>query len=386
MNYRLLLLSLGTFAIGTEGFMIAGILPALSKEFAVSLSTAGLLVTVFSLTYAIGSPVLATLTGQVEKRKLLSLTLLLFAIANAICGFASQYWLLLLGRIIAAVAAALFVPSATTTAASLVPPENRGRALAVVIGGQTVALAMGVPLGTWIALTFHWRMTFWIVGVISLLAAILIRLLFPVISSSVQITLGERFSYVKRPAILSALLTTVFWGVGAFTVYTYLSEVFNRLGATERMISLVLFTWGVASLIGSSIGGIAADRFGSARTIFITLSVLLLALTSLSVLTSIPQSKSALGIGFAAMAIWGISAWAFNPAQQHRVIGLSGKASGIVVSLNASAIYLGSALGSAVGGLVIAYSSVSNLGYIGGACELLAILFTWLSRRNSRID
>jgi predicted MFS family arabinose efflux permease len=383
-NDRLFVLALGTFAIGTEGFMIAGVLPALAQDFRVSLSAAGQLVTAFSLAYAIGSPVLAALTGQTEKRKLLSLSLLLFALANFACALAPRYGMLMLGRVIAAVGAGLFVPSASTTAAGLAAPQHRGKALAVVIGGQTVALALGVPLGTWIAYAFHWRTTFWLVGALALLAAVLIRLRLPVISPMAPIPLKERLSYVKRPVMLTALLTTVFWGIGAFTVYTYIADVFDRLGAAERMISLVLLIWGIASLIGSTLGGYAADRFGSARAIPVMLSTLLVALTAFSVLTSVPPSQLALGIGFAAMVVWGISAWSFNPAQQHRLIGLSGNASGIVVSLNASAIYLGSALGAALGGLVAAYGGVAGLGVIGGVCELLAVLWFAVSRGMER--
>ncbi len=380
MNYRLLLLSLGTFAIGTEGFMIAGVLPTLAREFQVSLSAAGQLVTIFSLAYAIGSPVLATMTGRLEKRRLLVSALILFAVANVICGFANHYGILMFGRIIAAVAAGLFVPAASVTAAALVPPEKRGRALALVIGGQTVALALGVPLGTWIALTFQWRMTFWIVGLLAFIAAVLIRILFPSIPSSALVTLKERLSFVKRPVIFSSLLITVLWGIGAFTVYTYISDVFGRLGAVQTTISFVLLIWGLASFAGSSLGGWAADRFGSARIIVLTLSGLTVALTSLSVLT-LSNITWALGLGMAAMALWGISAWAFNPAQQHRLIGFSGKASGIVISLNASAIYLGSSIGAFAGGLALNYGSVTWLGFIGGGCELAALLLFGLNRR-----
>lgn len=381
MIYRLLLLSLGTFAIGTEGFMIAGVLPTLAREFQVSLSAAGQLVTIFSIAYAIGSPVLATMTGRLEKRQLLLWAMMLFAFANVVCGFANNYGILVFGRIIAAIAAGLFVPAASITAAALVPPEKRGRALSLVIGGQTVALALGVPLGTWIALTFQWRMTFWIVGLLAFIAALLIRMLFPSIPNTTLVTLKERLSFVRRPVIFSALLITVLWGIGAFTVYTYISDVFGRLGAVQTTISFVLLIWGLASFVGSSLGGWAADRFGSARIIVLTLSGLTIALTSLSVFTSLPKITWVLGLGMVAMALWGISAWAFNPAQQYRLIGFSGKASSIVISLNASAIYLGSSIGAFAGGLVLKYGSITWLGFIGGGCELAALLMFVINQR-----
>jgi predicted MFS family arabinose efflux permease len=372
LNDRLFILALGTFAIGTEGFMIAGVLPMLAQDLHVSLPAAGQLVTAFSLAYAFGSPLLAMAAGRMSRRTLFLGSLLLFALANALCGMASHYGLLLSGRVLAAFGAALFVPAASAAAAGLVAPEHRGKALAVVIGGQTVALAAGVPLGTWIAHAFHWRTTFWMVGVLALIAAVLVRWRFPVMDAVAPVRLRDRIAPLARPVIWTTLLTTVCWGTGAFAVYTYIADVFGRLGATPGMISLVLLIWGVSSLIGSTLGGIAADRFGAVRTIPLTLAALLAALTSLSILAGRPPQQAP-AIGIAAMVVWGVSAWAFNPAQQHRLIGLSGKAAGLVLSLNPSAIYLGSALGAAVGGLAVSYGHVAELGYIGGACELLAL-------------
>lgn len=384
MNSRLLILALGNFAIGTESFMIAGVLPELAEDLHVSLSSAGQLVTAFSLAYAIGSPVSAMFAGRVERRKLLVGSILLFALANFVCGAANHYGMLMSGRILAAIGAGLFVPGVSTTAAFLVAPEHRGRALAVVIGGQTVALCVGVPLGTWIAYAFHWRATFWIVGGLALIAAVLIRRRLPAVHSAVPVTLRERLSHVKRPVVWTSLLSTVCWATGAFAVYTYIADVFGQLGAAPRVISFVLLIWGVASLIGSTLGGVASDRFGSARTIPVALTVLLSALTSLSVLTSGRPSQTAVWIGCAVMVVWGVSAWSFSPAQQHRLIGLSGKAAGIVVPLIPSAIYLGSALGAAIGGLFVAYGHVEGLGYFGGFCELSALLWFAASRFRER--
>ena len=384
MNHRLFVLALGNFAIGTEAFMIAGVLPALAQDLHVSLSAAGQLVTVFSLSYAVGSPLLAIAAGRAERRKLFVGSLLLFAFANFLCGLASHFGMLMLGRVTAAAGAGLFVPAASTAAAGIVAPEHRGKALAVVIGGQTVALALGVPLGTWVAYAFHWRTTFWLVGVLALIAAVLIRWRLPSVAAAAPVGLRERLSHVKRPVIWTSLLTTVFWGTGAFAVYTYVADVFVRMGAAPRMISLVMLIWGIASLAGNILGGFAADRFGPARTIPVALIALLAALTSFSILSSGVPSGPAVWLGLAAMVVWGVSAWSFNPAQQHRLIGLSGKAAGIVMSLNPSAIYTGSALGAAVGGLAVAYGRIEGLGYIGGLCELLALMWFAASRIRER--
>ncbi|WP_449622315.1 MFS transporter [Robertmurraya sp. Marseille-Q9965] len=374
MNYRIILLALGIFAVSTEGLMIAGILPTISNHFRVSTYSAGLLVTFFSLVYAVGSPILTTILGNMEKRRLLVWSLVIFAVGNVVCGLSSMYELILAGRMIAAIGAGLFVPVATASAASMVSPEKRGRAISIVVGGQTVAMILGVPLGTWVALAFNWQMPFWIVAIIAILASLFIRLNFPIIPSDGAVSLRNRVTFMKRPEILLALITTLAWGIGIFSVYTYIAEIFIGLGAAEKTISLVLLIAGIANFIGVSLGGYAVDRLGSPRTISLSLPVLIFALSAFSILGSVPHFKGIVLAGIATGALWGISTYMFNPAQQHRLMSLSGKASGIALSLHTSFLYLGNALGAILGGLVIKYGSVAYIGYFGGVWVLIALI------------
>jgi len=163
-------LALGTLAIGTEGFMIAGLLPDISADLGVSIQAAGQLVTVFALTYAISSPVLTALTGNFDRRRLLAVAMGAFAAANVVAFEASGYWGLLGARMLLALAAGVFVPAANALASTLVPPRFRGRALAVVNGGTTIAIALGVPLGALVGDRFGWRTTFAGVAMIATLA------------------------------------------------------------------------------------------------------------------------------------------------------------------------------------------------------------------------
>lgn len=381
MNIRILLLALGIFAVNTEGLMIAGILPVLADQLDVSISTAGLLVTLFSLVYAIGSPVLTTMLSRMERRRLLVGSLVLFAAGNVVCGLSTTYELMLSGRIIAAIGAGMFVPGASAIAASLVAPEKRGRALSIVVGGQTVAMIMGVPLGTWIALTFDWQMSFWIVAFVALFASLLIRIRFPVVPSPGVVSLKDRVAFMKRHEIILALCTTLAWGIGIFSVYTYIAEIFTELGATEKTISLILLIAGIANFIGVSLGGFSVDRIGSPRTIAISLPVLIIALAAFSILGSIPHFDGIVATGIASAVLWGVSTYMFNPAQQHRLMELSGKAAGIALSLHVSFLYLGSALGSILGGLVIQNGSVAYIGYFGGGSVLIGLIIFGTSLR-----
>ena len=380
MNVRILLLALGSFVIGTETFMIAGLLPEIADAFHVSVSAAGQLVTVYSLVYAVGSPVLMTIAGRAERRRLLAGSLLLFAAGNAICGVGLSYGMTLAGRIVAAAAAGLFAPAASAAAAAVAAPGKRGRALSAVIGGQTVSLILGVPAGTYLALNSDWTVPFRAVAAGSLLAAALVRGLFPVMPFPGAVPLKERLACLGRPAILSALLMTLLWGIAIFSVYTYIADLYGGLGAEGEAISLVLLVGGIASFAGVSLGGYAADRIGPARAIALALAVLAVSLAAMSALHAAPGFSGLWGAALAAVALYGIGSYAFNPAQQHRLIGLSGPSAGIVLSLNASAIYLGSAGGAFLGGLVVKYGSAAMLGYFGGAWALMALALFGLNR------
>ena len=380
MNVRILLLALGTFVIGTETFMIAGLLPDIAEEYQVSLSAAGQLVTAFSLVYAVGSPILMSFAGRADRRKLLVRSLAVFAAGNLICGMAMSYGMMLAGRLIAAAAAGLFAPAASAAAAGLVPADKRGRALSIVIGGQTVALILGVPIGTYLAYASDWKLPFWAVAAGSLLAAAFIRRLLPVVPSPGAASWKDRLSALRRPAILSALCTTLMWGIAVFSLYTYIADVYGGLGAAGAAISLVLLVGGIASFVGVHLGGYAADRIGPAGTIALALSVLTVALAAMSALYAAPDSGGVWWAALAAGALYGIGSYAFNPAQQHRLIGLSGPSAGIVLSLNASAIYLGSAGGAFLGGLLLKYGSAAMLGYFGAAWSLLALALFGVSR------
>jgi predicted MFS family arabinose efflux permease len=215
----------------------------------------------------------------------------------------------------------------------------------------------------------------------SLLAAALISRSLPAVPSPGAVSLKERLSVLKRPAILSALLTTLMWGIAVFSVYTYIADVYAGFGAAGKTISLVLLVGGIAGFVGVSLGGNGADRIGSGKTIALALAVLTLSLAAMSVLYAAPGFEGVLGSAMAVVVLYGIGSYAFNPAQQHQLIGLSGPSAGIVLSLNASAIYLGSALGAFFGGLVLKYGSVDMLGYFGGIWSLMALILFGASRR-----
>src|SRR5271169_6915519 len=203
-------IALGTFATGTESFMIAALLPGLASDLSVTLTAAGQLVTAFALTYAVSSPVLSALTAGVGHRNLLLISMTAFALANFFASTATDFWQLLAARILLATAAGLYVPSASALAGAIVAPERRGTALAIVNGGTSIAVALGVPLGAIVGHAFGWRMTFAGVAVLTLIATAGLFAGLPrgVGAGLAPPSVRERIAVVRQTPVLVGLLVT----------------------------------------------------------------------------------------------------------------------------------------------------------------------------------
>jgi predicted MFS family arabinose efflux permease len=373
-------MALGTFAIGTEGFMIAPLLPRLAGDLSVSVAAAGQLVSVFALTYAVSSPVLTALTGALNRRRLLVLSMIGFALANVFGFAAKDYWTLMAARALLAVAAGLYVPNANALAGALVRPERRGAALAIVSGGTTIAVALGVPLGSIIGAKFGWRAMFAGVAVLALVATLgLLAGLARDVGSKLPATgLRERLGVIRQPAVLRTLLVTTLWATGAYTVYTYIASLlYAAAGIEGPYLSAVLFVWGLSAAAGIFAGGTLTDKHGAERVIRSGLIFLALAFASLSMsATLLPKAVAVVPV-LVAIVVWGLSAWAFFPAQQTRLIGIAGiRVAPIVLSLNASFMFLGFSFGAALGSVTLTYAAPSALGWVGSLCVLASLLLS----------
>jgi predicted MFS family arabinose efflux permease len=375
-------LTLGAFAIGTEGFMIAGLLPALARDLDVGLPATGHLVTAFSLAYAIGAPVLAVLTAGLERRRLLAIAMASFAFANVAAALAPGYGGLMGARLMLALSAATFMPAASGYAAALAGPERQGRAVSMVIGGLTVAIIAGVPLGVLLGDALGWRATFLGVGAMAALSLLGILARLPRQPPTTTASLGERLALARRADVLSVLAVTVLTVAGTFTVYTYLGVFLQAVaGLGPRGLAAVLLAFGVASAAGTRVAGDAADRWGARRTVAWGCGLVLLAYLALA-LGAGPGARLgqvAMTVLLPAILLWGFASWGVTTAQQARLVALAPDLAPVSLSLNSSAIYLGSATGAGVGALVIADGAVPMLGGVG-ACFSLAALLTVLLR------
>jgi len=386
VRLRLLVLALGTFAIGTGSFVFAGLLEGVANDLSVSVGTAGNLVTVFAVTYAAVSPVLVTLTGSVAPRKILFAAMAVFAAANAAAVFAPTFGLLLACRVLAACGAAVFTPTALAVAAGLAPSEERGRSISTVTGGLTVSFVIGIPLGSIIGTYSGWRMTFVMVAVLGVVAMLGVRAL-PSVETPPVVGFRDRVDALRQPAVLAALGLTTLGLMGGFVVFTYVSPLLAEItGFGGAGVSGLLFLFGIAALLGNWLGGYGADHIGYARLMAAILALLSLSLLGFSLLVASSGTALAVPGTLAALALWGVAGFALNPLQQYRVSQLAPSTRNVALSLNASAIYLGQGIGAGLGALALGNGSLATLGWTGSLCALAALALLLLTSRTTRPD
>ncbi len=387
MDIRLIWLAVGTFAIGVESFAISSILPQIADATHVSVTQAGYLVIAFSLANAFGAPVLAALTGTADRRLILTVTALLFAACAAWAGLADSYFELMAARVLMAFCAGLYTATAQATGVAISKPDHRGRAISVIVGGTTMAVAFGAPLGAFVAGTVGWRGNYALVTGFAVIAAVAIWVMLPKGLRGVQLSLRERVAAVTIPGVPSALLMTLLYMAGAFTVVIYLAVITTgSIGLSRELVPAVLLTFGIGAALGNPVGGQLADRIGARKTVAgaVVLNGFLLACLSLVPYLPAPAITPSF---FLLMLVWGASGWAFAPAQSSRLVGLAPTSAPLLLSLNASALYLGIAAGALTGGLVLRYGTPGDLGWVGAMFPLavLAVIATSAAGRRSSV-
>ncbi len=374
MDKRIFWLAVGSFTISTEGFVVSSLLPAIASDAGISIPLAGCLITAFALAYALGGPILATLAGAQDRRSIIVWTMAFFVFGNLMAALGSSFETLLVARIVMALAAGLFAATAQATAVAMVDNHHRARAIAVVVGGTTVAVALGAPIGALIGAAVGWRGTFLAIAALGALAGVVLWWRLPRGLSGTRLTLGQRMAGAMRPGIPAMLLTTLLNLTGAFAVFSYIAPLAMQ-GTGLSMLALpgVLLAFGVGAVIGNFVGGQSADRFGATRTVYWSLALSIVVLLGLSAIPALPAVFAGpLFIG--AMVPWGIVGWAFLPAQVSRILAIAPDDAPVVLSLNGSALYLGVALGSVVGGEVLRVGSPVDLGCVAALFPLAGLI------------
>ncbi|RKE23098.1 MFS transporter [Streptomyces sp. TLI_171] len=347
-------LALGTFAVGTDAFVTAGFLPAVAASLHVSTAAAGQSVSLFAAGYALASPLLAVATARLPRRTLLVAALLVLAVANALTALAPNYPTLLAGRLLAALGAAAFTPTAGAAAATVVRPELRGRALAVVIGGLTAATALGVPLGRVAAVGLGWRAALGAVAALTAVCALTVRLTLPRLPGTAPVSLRTRAAALRRPGVLRVLPLTVLGMAACYLPYSYSVPMLAAVGVSGRAaVVAALLLYGAGAVVGNALAGRWTDRVGPVPVLTAGYLLMAAAFTVLAALAA-EQVHGAAAFAVALPVFgWGASSWCQTPPQQHRLLAAAPEQGPLVVSLNASAIYLGIGAGSVLGGLAL---------------------------------
>lgn len=365
--WKIYMLAVTSFLVGTSEFIIAGILDKVSEDMGVSVSAAGQLITVFSLAYAFGTPILMAVTARMERRKLLIYSLGIFAAGNVIAVALPGFEFLIVSRIILALSTGVFVVTALTVASKLALPDKQGSAIATLVMGFSTSLIIGVPLGRVIASVYDWKLIFGGIGALGLIAMFVIRSVIPLTSGEAPVPLNKQLALLKQPKIAVALSVTFFWIAGYSIAYTYISPfLLSVTGLSERGVSTGLFAFGIASLIGSKFGGFSTDKWGAPRTL---VSGMLLHTITLILLSLAGASPAFV---FPLLMLWAFAAWSSGPTQQYHLITLAPEASGMMLSLNTSVLQLGMAAGAGLGGIVVEHASLTSISWIGAAGVILA--------------
>ena len=365
---QLWLLALANFVIGMGAFVVVGVLSPVSLAFGVDRAQAGALMSVYAATYAVTSPLLVAATGRLDRRRLLSIGLALFALGSLAAALAPSFALLLAARALMALGGGLVTPVAASIGVALAGPGQQGKALSIVFGGLTLAQVLGIPAGAWLGYALGWQAAFVAVTVLSVLGLAAIVMALPTGIAVPVATLASLGTVLRSGRLMVAIIfTTLFMGA-LYVCYTFVAPLLETVyGLSRDGVTGMLLLFGLGAVVGNAMGGRLTDRIGSRRTL-----VLLCVAQSL-LMPALTLPTWPLAVMGALMFTWSVFGWSFMVPQQARLAALDPARLPVLFALNASAIYVGATLGSAVGGAVLKGLGLHALGLFGAALALLGL-------------
>jgi len=366
---RLGILAVGLFIVGTNGFVIAGLLPEIARTLGVRASDVSYSITDYAIVVAIASPIVSIVLARVSRAALMSLGLVLIAIGTVIAAAAPDLTIFTLGRIVAAFGGAALVPAATAAAATLATPERRGRAIAFVAVGFTAATAFGAPLGTALAAVGGWRVPLFGVAGLAVLTAAAVALFLRRVPLGQAISARRRLATLGDPRILLVLVATLLVVSGFNVVYIFSSAVTaDATGNAPGLLALLLLVFGVAGIAGNVAAGPLTDRFGNRPVAILVLVVMAL---SLALLPTVAGSLVGTAILF---AVWGVMANAIALPIQHRLVQVNPEAAGVALSWYSTALYGGIAIAPPLGAVALGLGNAELVPEIGAVAVILALV------------
>lgn len=371
------------FVLYTDDYVIAGILPELASDLAVSEGQAGQLVTVFSVTVAVVAPIAAVALARIPRRWLFTVALLVFIAANIAAAATPSFAVLMLLRVAAALAAASTTPALFAFAARHAPAEKVGRFIAIVSLGVTGSIAAGVPVGTWIGGAFGWRATFAAMAIAGAIVLVFVLTTLPRSEGADETpVLREQLRTLRQLPMSLGLLANCVLMTGSMMMLTYLAPYLastTTAGVEERALAFSLS--GIAGILGIWLGGIATDRWGADRTLLFGIGAIVASMLALWALWA--SRPASLPLVLVVATVWGGMAFWNSPAIQARLHHLAGPVSGQALALNTSGTYLGVSIGAAVGGVILSSVGPGGLPLIAAGFAVAALLLLTLARRTT---
>jgi predicted MFS family arabinose efflux permease len=356
--------------------VLAGVLPAIAGSLRTSTGAAGLIVTAFTLAYGLGSPVLVALTAGWGRRRVLLGALGVFTLANIGSALAPSLAVLLVTRAVAGAGAGLYSPTAAAVAASLAPPERRGRALALVLGGLQAATVAGVPFGAFIGDRFGWRATMTLVVILGAAAVAALAAGLPPLATAPPPPLRERVAVLAEWPVLRWLLVMLFTAVATLGLYTYLAPVLRSVaGVTAAALPLYILAWGLSVVAGNVLVSRQLDR---GRPAGVLLGAELAVLTLADCLLAVAAAPAA---ALTVLIAFGLACGSVQVPLQHKLLGITGPRGPVAMSLLASALYLGAAAGSGLGSLALTVTGPRQLPLLAAGAALIALLLSQYRHR-----
>jgi predicted MFS family arabinose efflux permease len=366
---------LGNLVTGCSVLAPAGMLPEMSTGLGISIHAAGLLITFGAITLCIGSPLTAWLTSRIERRMLLTTTLAVLAFGNIASAFAPDYASLLVIRLVMLAIGALYTPQAAGSAALIVPAERRGSTIAYIFLGWSLAAAVGLPLITFIASRYGWRAAYGTIGALGCVSFLLLLMRLPAGLKGTPVDLKTWSTVGRDKTILLLLAITMLQMSGQFAVFTFMGPLLNKLtGASSDAIGLVFGIYGVCGFLGVVVATRIVDTWGPYRTSLLFTCLLLAGITGWAV------SAGTFVLMAIGVAIWGLGFASTNSMQQVRLVAAAPPLAPATVALNTSVLYIGQAIGSAVGGMLFARDLLHSTGFVAVGFVVLALVLVVVSR------
>ena len=375
MPRLLLLFTFMNLVVGTGAFVIGGTLEPLAQALGVSVAAAGQAMTAYALSTAVLAPLALLATGRWSRRSALVTALTLFTAGSALCAWAPSLGWLLLGRVLMGIGA-FCTPVAAGIAVALVPRERQGQALARVFLGIILSYVVGVPLGAWLGYTHGGAMPLAVATGLSALAGLVVALGVPRHLETPGASFTGLGSLLRKPEVLRVLGLTLLYFTAIFSVFSYIGPVLRALvPLTPVQLSLTLAAFGLSGVAGTLMGGWANDRFGALRSLRVQLSVLGLTMAVLPLTAGQPLAM----VG--TLLVWGLAGFGMVAPQQSRLAGIAPSQAAVLLSLNASMLYAGTAVGAVLGGAATATLGLQRLAWIGVPLALVGLLLLRSPRR-----